>query len=315
MLHYIKRGWLYLHEQYNSLTHYISVGSANSVIITAILATAVCILSSNINDVNISLKQIEAENIKQRTKVAQIRATTTIKAAKYRATAIIKAEAIRSAANPYVIAAAPRTAPVNVYIDANNSKYVIKTSDGATEIAISTVTVKGIRYTPEQRKLMTMAYYIGKEIGFPETMQSLLLQETRAGALGDRIGDVNLPIGKRSYGVMQMKVATARKVLRKYPTLVPNYFPKRKSYKRVRDEEIIIKLIQDDEFNIRLAAMNFVIHRQLSKSWAKAVVAYNTGQGAANKIFEPKKHVYYVHIVKKLISEVRPFNTKTKLSI
>lgn len=310
----IKRGWARLREQHDNLIHSISTGSANSITICIITVVA-CVLSFKINNANITLAQIQLDQIEQRVKLADIHANTIIKTTKQKADALIQAEEIRAAANPYVIAAAHRQTPINVYIDTNNSKYIIETSDGATEIAISTVTVKGVKYTPEQRKLMTMAFYIGKEVGFPETIQSLLLQETRAGALGDRIGDINLPIGKRSYGVMQMKVATARKVLKKYPELVPNYFPKRKSYKRVRDEEIIIKLIQDDEFNIRLAAMNFVIHRQLSNNWAKAVVAYNTGQGGANKISEPKKHKYYVNIVKKLVSEVRPFNTKTKLSL
>ena len=226
-----------------------------------------------------------------------------------------RAEEARAAIHPYVVAAEYSKTPVNVYIDADESNYIVQTSDGATEIAISTITVKGVKYTPEQRKLMTIAFHIGKEIGYPETIQSLLLQETRAGAYGDRIGDTNLPVGRRSYGVMQMKVATARKVLKKYPTLVANYFPNRKDYKRLRDEEIIIKLIQDDEFNIRLAALNFVIHRKLSKNWAQSVVAYNTGQGAANKISEPKKHVYYGKILKRLVSEVRPFNKETNLSI
>ena len=112
-----------------------------------------------------------------------------------------------------------------------------------------------------------------------------------------------------------MKVATARKVLKKYKTLVPKYFPNRKTYKRLRDEEIIIKLIQDDKFNIRLATLNFAIHRKKSRNWSQAVVAYNTGQGAANMIDEPKKHIYYRHILKKLVSEVRPFNTKTNLTL
>ncbi len=178
----------------------------------------------------------------------------------------------------------------------------------------SGIKINGIHYTAEQRKLMTMAYHIGSEYGFPETIQSLLLQETRAGMIGDRIGDTMLPFGRRSYGVMQMKVATARKVLRKNRTLVAEYFPTRKTYKRVRDEEIMILLIQDDEFNINMAALNFVIHRSQSKNWAHAIVGYNTGQRGANKLSSHKDHKYYTQIVKKLISEVRPFNQLLQLN-
>lgn len=200
------------------------------------------------------------------------------------------------------------------YIDVTTPKYIIRDNDAETESAINKITVNDLTYTSEQNMLMTLAYYIGSEIGFPETIQSLLLQETLAGAYGDRIGDTNLSVGKRSYGVMQMKVATARKVMRRWPTVVQDYFPKRKTLKKVRDEEIIIELIRDDEFNIRMAALNFAMHRQASKNWAQSVVAYNTGQGAANKIIDHKSHAYYTKIVKRLIKEVRPFNLKTELS-
>jgi len=227
----------------------------------------------------------------------------------------VRIEETRAAANPYVVASNNIVPPVNVYIDAGNLNYVIETSDGATEIAISTIKVKGIRYSSEQRKLMTIAFHVGKEVGFPETVQSFLLQETLAGAFGDRIGDTNLPIGKRSYGVMQIKVATARKVLKSNRKLIPKYFPSRKTYKRVRDEEIIIKLIQDDEFSIRLGALNFAMHRKQSRNWAHAVISYNMGQSGANKVKNPKEHVYYGYILKRLIKEVRPFNKKTSLTL
>ena len=102
--------------------------------------------------------------------------------------------------------------------------------------------------------------------------------------------------------------------LKKIPMFIPNYFPKRKSYRRLRAEEIIIKLIQDDEFSIRLAALNFMIHRSKSRNWAHAVVAYNQGQRGANRIVDVKKHKYYKRIVKRLIADVRPFNKKTNIS-
>ena len=181
-------------------------------------------------------------------------------------------------------------------------------------IVTKPVSVSNSKYNEEQIRLLTLAHEIGLTVGFPETVQAILIQETLAGAYGDRIGDTNLPLGKRSYGVMQMKVATARGILKKYPTLVGTYFPKRKVLKKVRDEEIIIKLIQNDIFAIKLAALNVAYHRERSKSWAVAVVAYNTGQGRANKIKNHREHIYFKHIVRRITNEVRPFNKKFGLS-
>lgn len=316
----IREVWLGLQEKISTIRYHISTGSANPVAIMVVIGVTVVLTTTTSNHYNVLMAKAEAETLRAKIVIAKEETKREIAIAKISARAMsdvaqyqAREEEARAAVNPYVVAAKYNSTPVNVYI--NDAKYKINTFDGATEIAISTIKVKGKKYTPEQRKLMTIAFHIGKEIGYPETMQSVLLQETRAGAYGDRIGDTNLPIGKRSYGVMQMKVATARKVLRKHPGLVPNYFPNRKNYKRVRDEEIIIKLIQDDEFNIRLATLNFEIHRRLSKSWALSVVAYNTGQGAANQISEPKKHIYYGHILKKLIKDVRPFNKQANLTI
>jgi len=318
----VNEAGLVIREKISILKHHIDSGSFNAVTMIMVITISVVLLTSTTHHYNIVMAEAKAEASHAKIKIAQEETKRVVAVAKIRADAMIgvahyqaRTEEARAAKNPYIAAAEHSNTPVNVYINDKDLNYVINTSDGATEIAISTIHVKGKKYTPEQRKLMTIAFYIGKEIGYPETIQSLLLQETRAGAYGDRIGDTNLPIGKRSYGVMQMKVATARKVLRKHPALVPNYFPNRKTYKRIRDEEIIIKLIQDDEFNIRLATLNFEIHRRLSNSWALSVVAYNTGQGAANHITKPKEHIYYGHILNKLIKDVRPFNKESNLTI
>jgi len=329
----------YISKKYNSVVNFISSGSANSVIIISIIALTTFMITSIVSNNSVktayakiqvnhikllvakeeTIRQIDIEKVragievnigKVKSNIAKVKANAQRDIMQYQ----VRIEEARAAANPYIIETTP-TAPVNVYIAANDSKYIIQTSNGATEIEISTIKVKGKKYSSEQRKLMGIAFHVGKEVGFPETIQALLLQETGAGVFGDRIGDTNLPMGKRSYGVMQMKAATARKVLKKYKPLVKKYFPKRKKLSRVRDEEIIIKLIQDDEFNIRLASLNFAIHRSKSRDWSQAVVAYNTGQGRANKISKPKKHIYYKHIIKRLIKEVRPFNKKAKLII
>ncbi len=303
-----------IYEQYQYLTTPAREFMVSfCIVLFGVLATTIVIYGDKAEIAAANVKIVEIQHDRERlvllneVKIAKIQIAADIESLKYK----LKIAETQAATNPYTF----HPTPVNVFIDPNNQKYAIETSDGITEIEISMIKVDNRTYTPEQRKLMTMAFHIGQDVGFPETIQSLLLQETMAGAYGDRIGDTNLRIGKRSYGVMQMKVATAKKVLKKYPKLIAKYFPTRKTLKRVRDEELIIRLIQDDEFNIRLAALNFDIHRKRSKSWAQAVVAYNTGQGTANKIKYPKKHIYYGHILKRMITEVRPFNRETNLTL
>lgn len=317
----IRRYYDIVSDKYVIFSNHISSGSANSVMTVGAVMIGIFFISTTISGHTVKrvFAQIELERVQLLTserktirlvEIEKIKAGAQRDIMKYQ----VRIEETRAARNPYEAPPEHAAAPVNVYIDTANTSYVIKTSDGEIEIAVSTIKVRGTRYSPEQRKLMTMAFHIGKEIGYPETIQSLLLQESLAGGAG-RIGDTNLPMGKRSYGVLQIKVATAKKVLKKHKNLIPIYFPNRKTIKRLRDEEIIIRLIQDDEFNIRVGTLNFAIHRKQSRSWSRAIVAYNMGQNGANKIAEPKKHVYYRHVLKRLISYVRPFNQKTNLSI
>lgn len=178
-------------------------------------------------------------------------------------------------------------------------------------IAIKTQTKA--RYSTEEKQLMVLAYRVGRELaGAPETIQAILLVETYAGRHGDRIGDRHLGIGKRSYGVMQVKVATARKVLRAYPKMVAKYFDK--PITEVADEEIIAKLLNDDEFCIRIGTLNFVLEKQLvNNDWTRAVVAYNTGSVGLKFVDNPETFNYTQKIKQKIDQEIKPFNKEMKL--
>jgi hypothetical protein len=219
-----------------------------------------------------------------------------------------------AAQNPYAVAARARREQ-KLTLNINAPGYTVGESDAKTEINLQPVKVNGRKYNHQQRNLLTLAWHIGSEIGYPETIQSILLQETLAGKLGNRIGDTVLPTLKRSYGVMQVKAGTARQVLRLNPELRKKYFPQFKSEKKIRDEEIIIQLIQDDVFTIKVAALYFAHQRKFSKSWSVAVVSYNQGLGRARQLTAPKEHKYYRKIVQRLIKEVRPFNESVGLSI
>jgi len=163
-------------------------------------------------------------------------------------------------------------------------------------------------FTAEQSAILKMAKEIGAEIGYPETLQAIALQETHAGHYGNRIGDVNEAVGKRSYGIMQVKVATARFVFNNYPYLKDQYFGNRK-IRNITSEEIIVLLMSNDEACMEIAAMN--LQKMLDFSggeWSKAVAAYNAGWGNAKKMKTPRKFKYVRHINKRIKKEVRPFN-------
>lgn len=154
--------------------------------------------------------------------------------------------------------------------------------------------------TDEQAVLMQTAYEIGLADGGPEhaeLLQAVLLQETIAGQLG-RIGHMTAPVGKRSYGVMQVKVSAARDVLRQH-----------KQFGRFRsDEELIVALISDDVFNMRIAS-RFLLHlKEKTVSEDAALVAYNIGLRASRKIGKPEKFKYVVRTRRNLSEVVRHFN-------
>lgn len=154
--------------------------------------------------------------------------------------------------------------------------------------------------TPEQMELLQLAYEVGFEDGgheHAELLQAILMQETIAGQLG-RMGHMTAPVGKRSYGVMQVKVTAARDVLNEFS-----------EFGRFRaDEELIVKLLSDDEFNLRIAS-KFLL--QLSNKVGipeRALVAYNIGLRASYQIAEPQSFKYVLATNGHLEEVVRPFN-------
>lgn len=155
-------------------------------------------------------------------------------------------------------------------------------------------------------------YMVAREVGHPDTLQAILLLETRGGKTVP-IGNRESPVGKRSYGLMQVQVVAARSILQRNPSLVVRYFPDR-TYNSVLDEEIIALLLTNDEANIRIAAHHFKLYLQLSDGdWDRAVAAYNVGIGGVKNIPDPAKFEYVIKIKAKLEEDVRPFNRKNGL--
>lgn len=196
----------------------------------------------------------------------------------------------------------PQSIPVSTHIDQNTSARPIEVAASAPVLHHNLASN------------LKKAYFVGREIGNPETIEAILLQES-TGRSTDPIGNKNAPVGKRSYGLMQLQVVAARSILGREPKLVQQYFPGRK-YSSIADEEIIALLLTNDEANIRIAAHHFKLYLNLCDGdWNKAVAAYNTGIGGVNNIENPAEYQYVVSIKTKLESEVRSFNRKNNLQL
>jgi len=156
--------------------------------------------------------------------------------------------------------------------------------------------------TQEQIQLLNLAHHIGMEEDGTEQatlLQGILMQESHAGNYG-RIGDVHAEMGKRSYGVMQVKLITAYDVLKNYPEMG--------SFKT--EEGLIIKLVTDDEFNIRIASRHLLMLRKRTKRDAQAIMAYNTGLSKAIAHWYPEKFRYVRKVDRYLKYVVIPFNKR-----
>lgn len=156
------------------------------------------------------------------------------------------------------------------------------------------------------------AYAVGSEVGNPETLQAIMLQETGGSKLAG-VGNRNAPVGRRSYGLMQVQVVAARSILERYKHVRTKYFTGR-SYRSIVDEEIIALLLTNDEANIRIAAHHFNLYLKISDgNWEKAVAAYNMGIGAVQNVSNYEEVAYVIEIKHKM-EKVRLFNEQHKRS-
>lgn len=165
---------------------------------------------------------------------------------------------------------------------------VVEPDEPVVKVALKT------RFTPDQERLLRIAYEEGEAIGWPETVQAILLQETTAGLNGP-IGDLDRGFGRRSYCHMQIKLNAAKDVLRHYDDLG--------SF--ATDEELLVKLLTDDRFCIRMGARYFAIMTKLTQTWSEAVLAYNRGPTGAKSGKDPVN--YLPGIREKIHTVIRPY--------
>lgn len=136
--------------------------------------------------------------------------------------------------------------------------------------------------TTKQAQVLLMAYDIAKRDGhpYPQLLQGILLQETLAGGLDTYSvagGEYGLPANKRYYGLGQIKLSAAKDVLAEYPEMWKEF-----EFHTRADEEIIAKLIENDEFNISVASKYLLILRRYGYATPHELAkAYNMGPGGA----------------------------------
>ena len=170
----------------------------------------------------------------------------------------------------------------------------------------------------QQAILLKYAYEVAEADGHrdPSILQGLIWQESKAGGYpgyevaGDEYG---LKVGKRYYGIGQIKVAAARDVIRRFPA---DFI----EFREMADEEIIAHLILDQEFNIRVASKYLWMmgHNETKKPTFKrpsnyAITAYNRGLGNTYKTDYDNWH-YTVSVHEHKDTFIKTFNLANNLT-
>lgn len=184
-----------------------------------------------------------------------------------------------------------------------NSQAQAQTND---RITLSHATeAKNLMLSSNAVNNLILLHKVLEEIGMAQhvkTLQAIMLVETRAGDGGS----VGLPTAhwtRRSYGLMQLTLPTARIMLQRNPEVAQKYFNDT-PISRISNAQLIKFLINNKEANIHLGAIVYDLYLgMVNGEWARAVAAYNMGIGnALKRSFAPK--VQYVKLVKMMMGFV-----------
>ena len=146
-------------------------------------------------------------------------------------------------------------------------------SRASSEVPIVIRTRAETDLSASQSQMMRVAFQIARSDGHqrPEVLQSILLQETNAGA-APRFR-VSNPGPNAVFGAMQLKLSSAKEVLKQFPTLFQKYHLQTRT-----DDEIKANLILNDAFNIEIASKYLLtLKRRYRLSDRDLLAAYNRG--------------------------------------
>jgi hypothetical protein len=141
-----------------------------------------------------------------------------------------------------------------------------KTMGGSAAVLLPTT------LSNKQAALLQQAYAAAKAEGIsPETMQVILLQETRAGAMASyKVANVG---PNAYYGPMQIKLGATRDVLQRNPHLYKKY-----NFHTKSDDEVKANLILNEKFNIEVAAKYVkILQKEYGLRGTQLTNSYNRG--------------------------------------
>ena len=134
--------------------------------------------------------------------------------------------------------------------------------------------------TGAQHLVLNKAYEQAKADGHrdPAIVQGVILQESRAGGMGNYKVAGNK--GDEYYGLGQLKVGAAREVMARWPDLWTKY-----KFQTRTDDELKANLILNSGFNIELTSKYLkLLQQQYGFSGRELVNAYNRGPGGVKAV-------------------------------
>jgi len=190
----------------------------------------------------------------------------------------------------------------------NESKIEIKEIPAKETVpnSIKDLTAPSIKAIYTFHDLMKLSHQYGELIGFPETMQAILLQETNGGRVRKTSSKSRNRFESASYGVMQIQPDTARYIM---VTILGQ------DEKKIPPEhELKLLLRNNDNFSIHLATLYFKhLYDMYIKSgnlsgvaWRKALLAYNVGPGTLKEYgmnFDPNDYINGIRDHLKILKE------------
>ncbi len=141
-------------------------------------------------------------------------------------------------------------------------------------LLVSGLCAKGLDF----RQILTLKTVKNVALQYPnkrgETLEELAMAVCLAETSGGKVkwGDKQLlrrGIKKASYGIMQVRLATARFVAKRYNLI---------DVKRMSDTQLITKMMHDPIFNAKIAVLYLVYLSDTSSSYFEAVSRYNGGR-------------------------------------
>jgi len=172
--------------------------------------------------------------------------------------------------------------------------------------SIKDMTAPSIKAIYTFHDLMKLSHRYGKLIGFPETMQAILLQETNGGRVRKTPSKSKNTFEQKSFGVMQIQPETAKFIMVNILGQDESKIPPM--------HELKLLLKNNDNFSIHLATLYFKYLYDMyvdrgnvsGVAWRKALLAYNVGPGTLNEYgmnFDPNDYLNGIRDHLKILKE------------